>query len=91
MEVTDVGVFAEKVVRIFTLNGGVAAEQVRSVVAVNTHAEAELILRGTAKRAGGHAGWLALGRGVNCCEREEGAESEEKGVHLLGSREESKH
>ena len=59
---------------------------------MNTQVEAELILRGTAKRAGGHVGWLTpLGSGVNCCEREEGAESEEKGLHLLGRREESKH
>jgi hypothetical protein len=51
---------------------------------VDTQVEAELILGGTAKSAGGRAGWLTLGRGVYCCEREEGAESEEKGVHLLG-------
>ena len=52
---------------------------------------AEFIFGGTAKSAGGHVGWLSLGRGVHCCEREEDVESEEKGVHLLGSREESKH
>lgn len=80
----SVGVSAEKVVGFFTRNGGVAAEQVRSVVAMDTQGEAELILGGTAKSAGGRAGWLTLGRGVYCCEREEGADGEEKGVHLLG-------
>ena len=42
-------------------------------------------MEGTAKSAGGHVGWLTLGRGVYCCEREEDAESEEKGVHLRGN------
>jgi hypothetical protein len=50
---------------------------------VDTHGEAELILGRTAKSAGGRTGWLTLGRGVYCCEREEGAESEEKRVHHL--------
>lgn len=81
---SSLGVFAEKVVSIFTRNGGVAAEQVCSVVAVSTHGEAELIDGGTAKSAGGHVGWLIPRRGVHCCEREEGAKSEEKGVHLRG-------
>ena len=50
-----------------------------------TQGQAEFIFGGTAKCAGGNVGWLTLGRGVYCCEREEDAESEEKGVHLRGN------
>ena len=62
------------------------AVKVRSVVDGGTKGKAELILVGTAISAAGHVGWLTLGRGVYCCEREEDVESEEEeGVHLWGT------
>ena len=74
LKATDVRVSAE--------SGGGEAVKRRSVVSGISHGEVDLIFGGTAKSAGGHVGWLSLGRGVHCCEREEDVESEEKGVHL---------
>ena len=79
----DVRIFAVKVIRVFTRKGGIAAEQACSVVTVGTQGKAGFVLWRTRVSAGRCTGWLALGHGAYRNKREENAEGEREGMHLL--------
>ena len=79
----DFRIIAVKVIWIFTRKGRVAAEQSCSIDVVRTQSKAGGILWRTTVTAGRRAGWLALGRGAYSNKREEDAEGEGEGMHLL--------
>ena len=80
---TDVRIVAVKVIRVFARKGRIAAEQSCSVVVARTQSKAGGILWRTTVTAGRRARWLALGRGAYSNKREEDAEGEGEGMHLL--------
>ena len=80
---TDIRIFAVKVIRVFARIERIAAEQSCSVVAAPTQSKAGVIGWRTIVTAGRCARWLALGRGAYSNKREEGAEGEREGMHLL--------